>query len=187
MNKLPVYLYSNKLNVILDLDQNKGIYKIMYQRKLKIQKGFKDSIQIQFKNSDQKAVSINSGTYWFDMIDASGRELVLSKQLSVLDDSVTTSTKGLALASFDPIDTINLTAASYKFIVKQDNGDGTFTPSWFRYRQSFQTRHTALRIQQTATCGSFPLGVSFWSPQVGKKSATKAVCTAASILNCLVG
>ena len=130
MNKLPVYLYSNKLNVILDLDQNKGIYKIMYQRKLKIQKGFKDSIQIQFKNSDQKAVSINSGTYWFDMIDASGRELVLSKQLSVLDDSITTSTKGLALASFDPIDTINLTAASYKFIVKQDNGDGTFTPAY---------------------------------------------------------
>ena len=103
----------------------------MYQRKLKIQKGFKDSIQIQFKNSDQKPVSINTATnYWFDMIDSSGRELVLSKQLTILDDHVTTSTKGLALASFDPIDTINLTAASYKFVVKQDNGDGTFTPAY---------------------------------------------------------
>lgn len=131
MNKLPVYLYSNILDVILDLDQNKGIHKIMYQRKLKIQKGFKDSIQIQFKNSDQKPISISSAsTYWFDMIDTSGRQLVLSKQLSVLDDSVTTSTRGLALASFDPIDTINMTAASYKFVVKKANGDGTFTPAY---------------------------------------------------------
>jgi hypothetical protein len=131
MNKLPVYLYSNKLEVILDLDENKGIHKIMYQRKLKIQKGFKDSIQIQFKNSDQKPVSLTtSTTYRFDMIDSSGRQLVLSKPLTILDDHVSTSTKGLALATFDPIDTINLQATSYKFIVKKDNGDGTFTPAY---------------------------------------------------------
>ena len=130
MNKLPVYLYSNKLEVILDLDQTTGIHKIMYQRKLKIQKGFKDSIQIQFKNSDQKPVSVATGSYLFDMIDSSGRQLVLSKPLTILDDAVTTSTRGLAVATFDPIDTINLDAASYKFIVKQDNGDGTFTPAY---------------------------------------------------------
>ena len=130
MNKLPVYLYSNNLSVILDLDQNEGIHKIMYQRKLKIQKGFRDSIQIQFKNSDQKPVSISSGTYWFDMIDASGRQLVLSKPLTIIDDAVTTSTRGIAVASFDPIDTLNIDAASYKFLIKQDNGDGTFTPAY---------------------------------------------------------
>ena len=126
MNKLPVYLYSNLLEVILDLDQNRSIHKIMYQRKLKIQKGFKDSIQIQFKNSDQKPVPIStSTTYSFDMIDSTGRELVLSKTLEV-----TSSTKGLSLVTFDPLDTINLVAGSYKFVVKQDNGDGTFTPAY---------------------------------------------------------
>lgn len=114
----------------MDLDQNKGIHKIMYQRKLKIQKGFKDSIQIQFKNSDQKPVSVSTGTYYFDMIDSSGRQLVLSKPLTIVDDAITTSTKGMAVASFDPIDTVNLTAASYKFLVKKDNGDGTFTPAY---------------------------------------------------------
>jgi hypothetical protein len=102
----------------------------MYQRKLKLQKGFRDSIQIQFKNSDQKPVSVSTGTYYFDMIDSSGRQLVLSKPLTIVDDAVTTSTKGIAIASFDPIDTINLTAASYKFLVKKDNGDGTFTPAY---------------------------------------------------------
>jgi hypothetical protein len=132
MNKLPVYLYSKLLEVILDLDQNTGIHKIMYQRKLKLQKGFKDSVQIQFKNGDQKPVSISSGTYYFDIIDSSGRQLVLSKPLTSLEvASTSTSTivnKGLALATFDPADTINLTAASYKFVVKQDNPDGTYTP-----------------------------------------------------------
>ena len=140
MNKLPVYLYSNKLEVILDLDQNRSIHKIMYQRKLKLQKGFKDSIQIQFKNSDQKPISIGTdATYSFDMIDSTGRELVLNKTLQILEYTTVTSTsttatsivnKGLALAVFDPLDTINLVAGSYKFVVKQDNGDGTFTPAY---------------------------------------------------------
>lgn len=121
----------------MDLDQNRSIHKIMYQRKLKIQKGFKDSIQIQFKNSDQKPVSIGTDTaYSFDMIDGTGRELVLNKPLQVLEYTTVTSSattivnKGLALATFDPLDTINLVAGSYKFVVKQDNGDGTFTPAY---------------------------------------------------------
>lgn len=196
MNKLPVYLYSNVFEVILDLDDNKGIREIMYQRKLKIQRGYRDSIQIQFKNSDQKPLSISTAsTYYFDMIDTDGRELVLSKPLTVVDDTVshpvaqaqsevgknlsffdtngitvgqsvtgfgvpantivtsvstnsvtlnyntlypitaateitfnTFSKRGIADVTFDPLDTINLTAANYTFLIKRDNEDGTFTP-----------------------------------------------------------
>ena len=88
MNRLPVYLYSNLLEVILDLDHNKGIHQIMYQRKLKVQKGFKDSIQIQFKNSDQKPVALSNGLeYYFDIIDTDNRQLLVSKQMEILDDS----------------------------------------------------------------------------------------------------
>ena len=101
----------------------------MYQPKLTIQKGFRDSIQIQFKNSDQKPVQLNPTTnYVFDMIDSSGRQRVLSKALTLIDDGVTTSTRGLSLVTFDPIDSINLVAGNYRFLVKQDNGDGTYTP-----------------------------------------------------------
>ena len=88
MNRLPVYLYSNLLEVILDLDHNKGIHQIMYQRKIKVQKGFKDSIQIQFKNSDQKPVALPTDiNYYFDIIDTEGRQLLASKQMAILDDS----------------------------------------------------------------------------------------------------
>jgi len=198
MNKLPIYLYSNLFEVLLDLDQNRGIYNIMYQRKLRIQKGFKDSIQFQFKNSDQKPIHLTTATnYWFDMIDSLGRELVLTKPLTILDDTVvyavstdqpatgntlqfgdltgisigqtvsgfgipvntivvgassgtvtlnnattypvtsatsvtfnTLALRGLATVVFNPDDTINLTAASYTCLVKQDNGDGTFSPAY---------------------------------------------------------
>lgn len=141
MNKLPVYLYPNLYNVILDLDQSvetKGINKVMYQRKIKIQKGFKDSVQIQFKNSDQKPISIATGTYYFDMLDNTGRQYVLnqSKELEILEYTTSSGTattvvnKGLAVITFNPSDTINLASGSYKFLVKKDNSDGTFTPAY---------------------------------------------------------
>lgn len=135
MNKLPVYLYPNLLEVILDLDQNRRIHKIMYQRKIKIQKGFKDTVQIQFKNSDQKPVSISSGTFFMDIIGNDNRQLFFSKPLNIVETQSTgTSTtivnKGMASVSFDPEDTIQLSAGNYKFIVKQVNEDGTYTPAY---------------------------------------------------------
>lgn len=60
MQKLPVYLYSNLMTVQLDLDDNTRIDRTMYQRELKIQKGLKNKVQIQVKNSDQKAVRIKA-------------------------------------------------------------------------------------------------------------------------------
>ena len=135
MNKLPVYLYPNSLDVILDLDQNKGIHKIMYQRKLKIQKGFKDTVQIQFKNSDQKPVSIAGNDYYLDLLDNEGKQYVLSqsKKLDIVEYVGTDSSiisKGIATVTFDPFDTVDLQAANYKFVVKKDNGDGTYTPAY---------------------------------------------------------
>jgi hypothetical protein len=59
MQKLPVYLYSNLFNIQLDLDA--GVREVndkMYQRELVIQKGLKNKIQLQFKNSDQKNVRV---------------------------------------------------------------------------------------------------------------------------------
>lgn len=103
MNKLSVYLYNNIFEVILDPVDSKGLHEIMYQRKLKIQKGFKDSIQIQFKNSDQKPLSLTtSSNFWFDMIDVSGRQLVLTKPLNILDDS-TTHTVSLDQPATSPV------------------------------------------------------------------------------------
>jgi hypothetical protein len=91
MLSLPVYLYPNVYSVILDLDTTvSGVNQIMYQRDLTIQKGVKNKIQIQFKNSDQKQIPINSsGTFIFTMFDAINQRLLLEKTINVLDDTVT--------------------------------------------------------------------------------------------------
>lgn len=131
MQNLPVYLYSNTLDITLDLDATvRGVNQVMYQRDLKIQKGIKNKIRIQFKNSDQKKISIsNTQTYIFSMFDAINRRLLIEKQLEVLD-AATTSTKGLALLTLTESDTLDLDKSSYQFTVKLLDSDGTYLPAY---------------------------------------------------------
>lgn len=130
MQNLPIYLYSNTLDVILDLDATvKESNQVMYQRDLKIQKGIKNQVRVQFKNSDQKRVSISdSQTFVFSMFDTTNQRLVLEKQLEVLETN--TSTRGLALLTLNESDTVDLTRTSYQYSVKLRDTDGTFTPTY---------------------------------------------------------
>jgi len=133
MQSMPVYLYPNIIDVILDLDDTiLGVNQVMYQRDLKIQKGIKNQVRIQFKNSDQKRINIsNTQTYIFSMFDATDQRFFMEKPLQVLDDGVTTSTRGLALLSLTESDTMALTKSKYQFSVRyQDPTDGTYLPAY---------------------------------------------------------
>jgi hypothetical protein len=90
MQSFPIYLYPNTLEVILDLDPTtRGVNNVMYQRELTIQKGIKNNIRIQFKNSDQKLLPVPaSGMFVFNMFDATTQRLVLEKELTILDDTM---------------------------------------------------------------------------------------------------
>jgi hypothetical protein len=132
MQSLPVYLYPNSLDVILDLDPDvRGVNQVMYQRDLKIQKGIKNNVRIQFKNSDQKRIPIsNTSTFVFNMFDSVNQQLVLQKQLTILDDA-TTSTRGQALLTINEGDTIDLDSVSYHYsVIYQDPTDGTYLPAY---------------------------------------------------------
>jgi hypothetical protein len=130
MQNLPIYLYPNTLDVILDLDPTvMGVNQVMYQRDLKIQKGIKNQVRIQFKNSDQKKVSIsNTQTFVFSMFDAVNQRLLVEKELEVLE--VSTATRGLALLTLAESDTIDLTKSSYQYSVKLQDTDGTYLPAY---------------------------------------------------------
>lgn len=130
MQNLPVYLYANKLDIILDLDATvRGVNQVMYQRDLKIQKGIKNQIRVQFKNSDQKRVSIsNTQTFVFSMFDVINQRLIIEKELEVLAE--TTSTKGLALLTLTESDTLDLDRTSYQYSVKLRDTDGTYMPAY---------------------------------------------------------
>ena len=130
MQILPIYLYANKLDVTLDLDAAiRGVNQVMYQRDLTVQKGIKNQIRIQFKNSDQKRISIStSTTFVFSMFDAINQRLIIEKDLIVLAE--TTSTKGMALLTLNESDTLDLDKSSYTYSVKVLDTDGTYTPAY---------------------------------------------------------
>ena len=131
MENIPVYLYTNLLDITLDLDATvRGVNNVMYQRDLKIQKGLKNQVRIQFKNSDQKKIHIsNTQTFVFSMFDAVNRRLLIEKPLSILDAN-TTATRGLALLTLAESDTIDLDRSSYQFSIKQLDSDGSYTPAY---------------------------------------------------------
>ncbi len=131
MQNLPVYLYNYKLDVTLDLDATvKGVNRVMYQRDLKIQKGIKNQVRVQFKNSDQKNVRIyTTQTFVFSMFDAINQRLLVEKPLQVLDVG-STSTKGLAVLTLTESDTLDLDRTSYKYSIKLLDSDGSYTPAY---------------------------------------------------------
>lgn len=130
MQTLPIYLYPNTIDAILDLDPTiLGVNRIMYQRDLTLQKGLKNQIRVQFKNSDQKRVSIsNTQTFVFSLIDMNTQQLILTKSLEILETN--TATRGLALLTLNENDTIDLDRSSYKYSVKLSNNDGSYSPTY---------------------------------------------------------
>lgn len=130
MQILPIYLYANKLDVTLDLDATiRGVNQVMYQRDLTVQQGIKNQIRIQFKNSDQKRISISTSTVFvFSMFDAINQRMLIEKPLEVLAE--TTGTKGMALLTLTESDTLDLDKSSYTYSVKKLDTDGTYTPAY---------------------------------------------------------
>lgn len=131
MQPLPIYLYNNLYDVILDLNPTViGANRVMYQRDLNIQKGFKNQVRIQFKNSDQKKIRVfSTQTYVFSMYDSLNQQLILEKPLEILDVA-TTATRGLAQLTLTESDTADLLKSNYKFSIKCLNSDGSYSPAF---------------------------------------------------------
>jgi len=145
MQKLPIYLYQNILNVILDRDATvKGVNQVMYQRDLIIQKGIKNQVRIQFKNSDEKRISISTAsTYIFSMFDAIDQRLLIEKPLNVLPE--TTSTRGVAVLTLTESDTVDLDRTSYQYSVKMLDSDGSYLSA---YTNTYYGAAGTLRLNQ---------------------------------------
>jgi hypothetical protein len=130
MQKLPVYLYTNIYHVQLDLDNSRGVNNVMYQRNLTFQKGLKNQVQLQFKNSDQKPVDISSGTFFFKMFGDDHVMPFTPKPLTVLDDGVTTSTRGLALLTLSESDLLDTPSQNFNFSIVSLDSQGNYTPTY---------------------------------------------------------
>jgi hypothetical protein len=128
--KLPVYLYPNIFQVILDLDNNNRIIQVMYQREIKLQKGLKNVVQLQFKNSDQKFLNVSSSTFVLVLYDTINQRNLVEKNVTILDDGSTYALRGLGQVIFTESDLEALDASYYTVGVKALDNTGSYQPTY---------------------------------------------------------
>jgi hypothetical protein len=83
----PVYLYVNKLDVFTTPTDTWSTerYRRVYNRNLKIFRGVDNRIDIQVRNSDQKASNIAGSTLVFNLVSQDTKDLILQKDFTAMD------------------------------------------------------------------------------------------------------
>ena len=97
----------------------------MYDRRLTLHKGVATPISFTFKNEDQKAQDVTSKTYEFNIIDSETKKSVLTRNLTILDDGSTVSTKGTASVTVTEGDLLSLDAKFYNYAIREVKSDNS--------------------------------------------------------------
>ena len=128
MQTVSRYLLSNV--VIGYISGYHGRNSKVYDRLLKLHKGVSTTISFTFKNEDQKAQDVTSKTYEFNVIDSETKKSALTRNLTILDDGSTVSTKGTASVSITEGDLLDLDAKFYNYSVREVVSDGSRTVTY---------------------------------------------------------
>jgi hypothetical protein len=103
MQKISSYLYSNRIAINLDLASSPVEWRIVYQRKVKIYKGFDNVIELDIKNSDQKRINVSNKTLKCVLMDTLGQEIYTASVVHSATPGLATFTiPATALAIINP-------------------------------------------------------------------------------------
>jgi hypothetical protein len=91
----------------------------VYDRRIKLYKGVSNPLSFTFKNEDQKAQDITAKTYEFNLIDSETKRSVVTRNLTILDDGSTISTKGTASVTVTEGDLLTLDAKFYNYAIRE--------------------------------------------------------------------
>ena len=123
MQTVQRYLLSNL--VIGYISGYHGRNSKVYDRRLTLHRGVSNPVTFTFKNEDQKAQVITAKTYEFNIIDSETKKSALVRNLTILDDGSTTSTKGQASVTITEGDLLNLDAKFYNYSVREVKSDNS--------------------------------------------------------------
>ena len=123
MQTVSRYLLSNL--VIGYINGYHGRNSKVYDRRITLHKGVSNPVSFTFKNEDQKAQDITTKTYEFNIIDSETKKSALIRNLSILDDGSTVSTKGTASITITEGDLLDLDAKFYNFSVREVKSDNS--------------------------------------------------------------
>lgn len=125
MQTISRYLLNNV--VIVFTSGYHGRNSAVYDRRIKLYKGVSNPLNFTFKNEDQKAQNVVSKIYEFVLIDSETKQSVLTRNLSILDDGSTTSTKGTASITVTEGDLLTLDAKFYNYAIREVASDNSRT------------------------------------------------------------
>ena len=107
----------------------------VYDRRLTLHRGVSNPITFTFKNEDQKAQNIVGKTYELNIIDTESKKAILTKELTIVDDGSTVSTKGDASCIITDGDLLKMDAKFYNFSVSdmtdRDNPEITYSDTGY--------------------------------------------------------
>lgn len=112
-----VYLYPNKIDVYTNTLASWPTerYRRVYNRNLKIYRGVDNKIDLQVRNSDEKAAVITGSTLVFNLVTRDTKDLILSRDCSVQNSSV-----GRVSITLTKEDLLNLESGFYNFTITQE-------------------------------------------------------------------
>ena len=125
MQTVSRYLLSNM--VIAYINGYHGRNSKVYDRQLKIYKGVSNPITFTFKNEDQKAQFVDTKSFEFNLIDTDTHRSVITRNLTIVDDGSSISTKGTASVTLTEGDLLGLDAKFYSYSIREVATDGTRT------------------------------------------------------------
>jgi hypothetical protein len=116
----PVYLYSNKLEVFTNplASWTTERYRRVYNRNLKIYRSVDNRIDIQVRNSDQKASNIDGSTLVFNLISRETQDLILQKDCSEIDYNT-----GKVSVTLTETELLDIDPGFYNYTIVRENRD----------------------------------------------------------------
>ena len=103
----------------------------VYDRRLTLHRGVTNPITFTFKNEDQKAQDVSSKTvssgnyYQLEVVDSETQQSVITKNLTIIDDGSTVSTRGQASCEISDGDLLELDAKFCTYAIKEIRLDWT--------------------------------------------------------------
>ena len=125
MNVINTYLYTQNLVAVTTDERVGNTLTMYYTPNVKVYRGVDQTVRIQFKNRDNKTVSLAQKTALFILTDADNGTTLLSKTIDPID-----AAKGTGKVRFTDADTLNLDAKYYTYAIKVTDGEGVENPAY---------------------------------------------------------
>jgi len=125
MQLIPVYLYPNRIEVYTNVpgQWRNERYRRVYNRNVKIFRGLDNRVDVQVRNSDEKALDTTGYKVYFNLVERNKQSLVLTKECVVVD-----AIKGKFYVTLTEVELYDINNGFYQYSIHRQDSAGHKTP-----------------------------------------------------------